>query len=128
MTYDFGIVYKKEEGAARARTHFKSFFFEPKQLIWLQRLKAAVEADGRKFVFLRFPVRPEYAAIIDEEAAKGNDVWSIYKPYYEGCLHLDYFKLPLADDLMRDADHLNEAGARYLTRLIEPEFVKLLRG
>lgn len=124
----FDPVYTEANGIAVARRHLKIHSFGAKQLVWLERLKAAVAEDGRKFVFLRYPVRSEYAAVIDEEAAKGNDVWESYKPYYEGAVHLDYFRLPMEEGMIWDANHLSEVGARNFTRLLESEFIKLINA
>lgn len=117
----------KESCIERAQGHLKFTTFEPTELIWLERLKEAVEADGRRLVFLRFPCHPDYTAAIEAACKNGMDAWQRYKPYYKDCIHLDYFSYPLDESSYADADHLTTEGARHFSRLIEPVFQRLLK-
>ena len=107
----------------RVLAHVKRAFFKPTQLHYLSALKEAVEADGRQFIFLRFPVREDYLAVLD---AYPKNVWEPSESVREGSTLIDLFRMPVAAEHWADTDHFSEAGARWFTQVIESDLLKCL--
>ena len=92
--------------------------FAPSELVWQERLRAAVEADGRKLILFRPPLRADYRAELARQAA-GRDVYAPGAKVREGLPILDYTETPIPEDGWYDTDHINDTGAAWFTpRLI----------
>ena len=88
------------------------------ELTWQERLRAAVEADGRRLVLFRSPLRTDYRAVW-KDAAAGRDVYAPGAKAREGLPVLDYTTADIPTEGWANADHLTDAGAKHLThRLI----------
>ena len=108
---------------ARIRRHCKMVHYKPSQLHYLERLKADILADGRRLVFLRFPVRDDY---LEEVSNAGIDVWEPTNYLRVGCPVIDSFAVPQPEWAWADEDHFTDEGARAFTRTIEPQILEVL--
>lgn len=105
--------------AARVASHRRFLTLPPKEIVWLERLIAEVEADGREVVFLYSPARADYRAgfhDLDPEAP--------FRELARKHRLLNAFALPLAPADWRDGDHLTDSGARHLTAWVEAQLQK----
>lgn len=94
------------------------------ELTWQERLRDAVEADGRRLVLFRSPLRTDYRAVW-EDAAAGRDVYAPGAKAREGLTILDYTEAPIPENGWYDADHLNNLGAAWLTPRLIADLQKL---
>lgn len=102
----------------RVRRHLRLASFPPTELVWQERLREAVEADGRRLILFRAPLRQDYLAAL-EKAANGRDVWAPIASARRGLRLLDYVGAGIPTDGWFDADHLNPVGATALTPIVE---------
>ena len=112
-----------EAAIARARRHCKMAYYTPSQLPWLEQLKAAVIADERTLIFLRYPASERYRKTVE---ATGIPVWKPAESLREGCPLLDYFDAPVPPEHWIDDDHFTDAGARAFTQTLEPVLLNLM--
>ena len=106
------------------RGHVRRAFYPPTEFVWLERLRAAVEADGRRLVLIRPPLRADYRAELAKQAA-GRDVYAPGAKAREGLTILDYTEAPIPENGWYDADHLNNLGAAWLTPRLIADLQKL---
>lgn len=100
---------------ARIRNHVRMALELPQtEFVWLERLRAAVKADGRRLVLFRPPLREDYR-MVWAEAASGRDVYASSAKVYEGLTVLDYTAADIPPEGWANADHLTDTGARHLT-------------
>ena len=106
------------------RGHVRRAFYPPTEFVWLERLRAAVEADGRRLVLIRPPLRADYRAELAKQAA-GRDVYAPGAKAREGLTVLDYTEAPIPENGWYDTDHLNNLGAAWLTPRLIADLQKL---
>lgn len=111
--------------AKRVAGHIRRSRYAPVELPWFARLREAVEADGRRLVLFRAPLREDYRAAL--AAGDGADVWASGAEARRGLTLLDYSELPLPADCWHDADHLNARGATAFTQELEHALEPLCR-
>lgn len=100
---------------ARIRNHVRMALTLPQtELVWMERLRAAVKADGRRLVLFRSPLRADYRTVWTDAAA-GRDVYAPGAKIREGLTVLDYTTMDLPPEGWANADHLTDAGAKRLT-------------
>ena len=111
------------DAKTRFARHSKRLVYEPTELPLLFRLREAVEADGRRLVYLRTPHRQDY---LNEVAASGIDIWAPCAKAREGLPLLDYFSLqPPNARCFANPDHLTPEGANWLTPIVERDLIRL---
>jgi len=113
----YGTNIKTQE---RVRTHIRENRREPNQLIWLKRLNALIQSDGRRLIILIPPFRSDYKNALPNEA-------ELFKKFYElelkGVEYLNFYNSTLfSEDDFGDVDHLNEKGAIKLTTELKKIF------
>ena len=108
----------------RVAGHIRRTAFAPTELAWQERLRAAVEADGRRLVLFRPPLRADYRAELAKQAA-GRDVYAPGAKAREGLTVLDYTEAPIPENGWYDTDHLNNLGAAWLTPRLIADLQKL---
>ena len=110
---------------ARIRGHVHMALALPQtELVWLERLRAAVETDGRRLVLFRSPLCVDYRAVWTDAAA-GRDVYAPGTKAREGLTVLDYTEAPIPENGWYDTDHLNNLGAAWLTPRLIADLQKL---
>ena len=102
------------DGLHLVRGHVRRAFYPPTEFVWLERLRAAVETDGRRLVLFRPPLRADYRAELAQQAA-GRDVYAPGTKVREGLTILDYSAAPIPKEGWQDVDHLNDLGAIWFT-------------
>lgn len=114
-----------QDAAKAVRSHLNLLRFPASELLWQERLRAAVEADGRRLVLFRPPLRADYRAELAKQAA-GRDVYAPGAKAREGLPILDYTETPIPEDGWYDADHLNDCGAARFTPTLITDLQTLL--
>lgn len=103
----------------RVLGHIRRAHYDPSEMEWFLRLRAAVEADGRRLILFRHPLREDYREAL--AAGDGADVWTPGVEAKAGLRILDYSDMPFPADCWRDADHFNALGAIRFTAALKKD-------
>ncbi len=112
--------------AKRVAGHIRRSRYAPTEMVWFERLRAEVEADGRRLVLFRAPLREDYRAAL--AAGDGAGVWEAGAEAKRGLTVLDYSELAVSPEFWHDADHLNVLGATWFTPILEHDLEPLTHG
>ena len=112
--------------AKRVAGHIRRSCYAPTEMVWFERLRAEVEADGRRLVLFRAPLREDYRAAL--AAGDGAGVWEAGAEAKRGLTVLDYSELAVSPEFWHDADHLNVLGATWFTPILEHDLEPLTHG
>lgn len=112
--------------AKRVAGHIRRSRYAPTEMVWFERLRAEVEADGRRLVLFRAPLREDYRAAL--AAGDGAGVWEAGADSKRGLTVLDYSELAVSPEFWHDADHLNVLGATWFTPILEHDLEPLAHG
>ncbi len=115
-----------ESQAKRVAGHIRRSHYAPTEVPWFERLRAEVEADGRRLVLFRAPLREDYRAAL--AAGDGAGVWEAGVEAKRGLALLDYSDLAIPPAHWHDADHLNLLGASAFTPFLEHDLEALRNG
>ena len=101
---------------SRVETHLRENNREPDQIIYLEKLSKLISEDGRELLIVIPPFRSDYKALLPSEEI-------VFKKIFGAKLLstkiVSYYSSSIfSDDDMGDTDHLNELGAKKITRLI----------
>lgn len=114
----------------RVAQHLRFLNFAPTEFPWLSKLREAVEADGRRLVRFRPPLRTDYRealeAAMKARGKTGAEVWALFSDTCDGIPLLDYTALEVPSEFWTDCDHLNPAGAKVFTERVAQDLAKLL--
>lgn len=112
--------------AKRVAGHIRRSRYAPTEMVWFERLRAEVEADGRRLVLFRAPLREDYRAAL--AAGDGAGVWEAGAEAKRDLTVLDYSELAVSPEFWHDADHLNVLGATWFTPILEHDLEPLTHG
>lgn len=104
--------YKANE---RVRTHLRENKREPDQINWLKSLVEAIEREGKKAYLVITPMRSDYKDLMPDE----NEIYKKIFNEFDSEIILNFYNDNDFDDMdMFDTDHLNDTGAKKLTKKI----------